>query len=138
MDWKFVRKILSFFLAWLMVYPSGPPWGFAKDDAAKDAQRVSDVKEAVIKLGAGKDARVMLVLRNGKRVGGYVQQAQENDFSVHALCSDNDTPVPFAQVRSLSGLNIATGTKVSAGKGVSAKAAAGLAVDDPCRTTIIQ
>ena len=138
MNWKIVREALTFLLAWLMLVPSGPPSGFAKDDAAKNARRASDVKAAVLKLGAGKDARVLLALRDGAKVGGYVQPPREDDFSVRVFCSGNDIPVPFAQIRGLRGLNVATGTKVSTGKGVSEKAAAGLAVGDPCRMRIIQ
>jgi hypothetical protein len=138
MDWRFLRRVFSFFLAWLMVNPSGPPSGFGKDDAAGDAQRASDVKAAILKLGSGKDARVMLTLRDGERVDGYVNQAQDDSFSVRDFCSGNVIPAPFAHVRGLRGVNVATRVKVSTGKGASAKAAAGLAIDDPCGATIIQ
>jgi hypothetical protein len=54
MNCKFVRKILTFLLAWLMLNPSGPPSGFAQDDAAKDARRANAVKSAILTLGAGR------------------------------------------------------------------------------------
>jgi hypothetical protein len=138
MKWKFVRRILSFFLAWLMVNPSGPSTGFGKDDPTTDAQRAGDVKAAVLKLGTGKNARVLVNLLDSEKVGGYVQQTQDDGLSVRVFCSGNDIPVPFARIRGLRGVNVATGMKVSAGKGVSEKVNALLATDDPCGTTIIE
>lgn len=35
MDWKLVRKVLPFFLAWLMLNLSGPPNNFAQDGPAR-------------------------------------------------------------------------------------------------------
>lgn len=136
MDWKFVRKILSFFLAWLMLNLSGPPDGFAQADASKDARRASDVKAAVLKLGAGKDARVMLSLKDSQKLTGYIDKAQEDGFSVGDLCSDQLTRVSYDQVRGLRGLNVATRTRVSAGGKV--KGTSKLGADPLCRTTIVQ
>jgi hypothetical protein len=138
MEWKFVRKLLSFFLAWLMVNLSGPPSLLAKSDSAKDNRRAEEVKAAVLKLGTGKDARVMVILRDSGTVRGYVHQSQEDGFSVSNFCSGVVIPVPFAQVRGLRGVNVATGTKVSTGKGVSKEVDAVLAADEPCGTAIIE
>lgn len=115
MDWKFVRSVLCFFLAWLMVNPSGPPSGFAKDDAATNARRASDVKAAVLKLGTGKNARVMVSLEDNQKLTGYVDAAQEDGLLVGNVCTDQAARVPYDQVTGLRGLNVATGTKVAVG-----------------------
>jgi hypothetical protein len=136
MDWKLVRKIFSFFLAWLMLSPAGPPVGFAQAGAAKEARRASTVKAAVLKLGAGKDARVMLTLEDRQKLSGYVDKAQDDGFLVGNLCADQVTRVPYGGVRGLRGLNVATGTRVSVGGKV--KGASKLGADPLCGTTIIQ
>jgi hypothetical protein len=138
MDWKLVRKILAFFLAWLMLNPCGPLPGFAKAEAPKDARRAQAVKAAVLKLGAGKDARVLLTLRDSHELAGYVDQASEDSFSVSNFCTGQVAPIGYERVRGLRGLNVATGTKVSAGAGGKLKGTANLAAADPCGTTIIQ
>ena len=99
-----------------MLNPSGPPSGFAKDDAAKDARRASAVKSAVLTLGAGKDARVILILENRRAVMGYVNDVLADAFALGSLCSDQVAPIPYGQVRGLRGLNVANGARVSVSK----------------------
>ena len=135
---KLAREVLCLFLAWLMVNSSGPPSLLAQSNSGKDNRRAEEVKAAIRKLGTGKDARIMVGLRDRGSVRGYVHQTEEDGFSVSNFCSGIAIPVPFAQVRGLRGVNVATGTKVSAGKGVSEKAAAGLAAADPCSATFVR
>jgi hypothetical protein len=136
MDWKFVRKIFTFFLAWLMLNPSGPPSGFAQDDAAKDARRASAVKSAVLQLGAGKDARVTLTLADRKKLTGYVNDVQADAFLVASLCTDQVATVPYGQVRGLRGLNVANGMRVSVSK--MPKGTPNLRTGAPCGTSVSQ
>ena len=136
MDWSFIRKILSFFLAWLMVNPSGPPSGFAQTDTAKDARRASAVKSAVLQLGAGKDARVTLALEDHKKLTGYVNDVQADAFLVGSWCTDQVSTVPYGQVRGLRGLNVASGMRVSVSK--MPKGTPKLAADPPCGTSVSQ
>jgi hypothetical protein len=133
MDWNFVRKILSFFLAWLMLTPSGPPSGFAQTDVAKDARRAQAVKSAVLQLGAGKDTRVMVSLESRRTKTGYVNDVQEDGFIVRNLCTDEVTTVPYGHVRGLRGLNVANGMRVSVSK--MPKGTPKLTVGSPCGTS---
>ena len=120
-----------------MVNPSGPPSVLAQSNSAKDSRRGKEFKAAIVNLGTGKDARVRLMLRDGESVSGYVHETQEDGFSVSNFCSGVVIPVPFAQVRGLRGVNVATGTKVSAGKGVSKGVDAVLAASEPCGMVVI-
>ncbi len=116
MDWKFAQKVFTFFLAWLMVYPSGPSSGFARGDAANEARRASAVRSAVLTLGAGKDSRLALTLENRQTITGYVIDVRADTFILGNLCSDQIAPIPYSQVRSLWGLNVVTGARVSVSK----------------------
>ena len=136
MDWRFVRKVFTFSLAWLMVNPSGPPSGFAQDDAAKDTRRVSAVKSAILQLGAGKDARVTLTLEDHKKLTGYINDVQTDAFLVGSLCSDQVATVPYGQVRGLRGLNVANGMRVSVSK--MPKGTPKLAAGLPCGASVNQ
>lgn len=80
MNRSFFRKFFIFFLASLMLNPTGLPSGSAKCAAAKDARRAGDVKAAVLKHGARQNAPALLIFRDGERVGGYAQQTQEDQF----------------------------------------------------------
>jgi hypothetical protein len=127
MQKKLARRAFCCFLAWLMV--NSPPV-FAKGNSG--VGREEEKKTALSRLGQGDAARVLVSLRDSEKVGGYVQQIQDDDFSVRVFCTENDITVSFGRVKGLRGVNVATGTKVSAGKGVSAKLAEGLSAPNPC------
>ena len=136
MGGKFTKRFFCCFCAWLLMIPSGSPTALAKGNGG--ARRSEEMKAAVRQLGQGNDARILLRLRDGERLGGYVRNIQEDDFSVRIFCNGAEIPVPFVQVKGLRGLNVATGAKVSVGKGVSAKLGARLAAVNPCPATYVR
>lgn len=121
MNSKAVRKFLSYLLAGLMLVPCGPAPGFAKTGVSIDQQRASQVKAAILKLGTGKDVRVVLTLRDTHKLAGYVGQALEGSFSLVNFRTAEVTGIPYERVRELRGMDVATGTRVSAGIGIGGK-----------------
>lgn len=96
------------------------PSVWAKSKAEKEAQQIEKIKTAILKLGAGPDARVNLKLRDKTKVAGYIQAAGAESFMVVADTTGAATSVPYPNVAQVKGNNLSTGAKVAIVLGIAA------------------
>jgi hypothetical protein len=91
----------------------------AKSAAEKESKRVETIRAKLAKLGAGRDARVKLELRDKARLEGYISEAGPESFVV-VDGAGVATGVAYPQVVRAKGHNLSTGAKVAIGIGIGA------------------
>jgi hypothetical protein len=127
------RKISAVLLATLLLCLGiAPVRAHARQDAP-DARQSEKVKASVAKRGTGEKARVMVELRDNRKVKGYISSAGADDFVVTDPKTGQETRLAYGQVSRVGGRGMSKGAKigliVGIGAGVTALAF-GLAVKD--------
>jgi hypothetical protein len=73
-----VKIWLSLVLVYVLVFTAAPVLVGSPSD--RQAQTLEQVREKIGRLGVSEKARVIIRLRNGTKLKGYIQQAGENEF----------------------------------------------------------
>lgn len=117
------RKNLSLFLIGsLLLSLFAAPSAFAKTKQEKEAAFAAKVKARVAKLGAGKDRKIYVKLRDNTKLNGYVRRIEEDAFVVADAKTGAETRIAYGDVRYARGTNLSTGAliAITAGIGVGA------------------
>ncbi|MFN7947521.1 MAG: hypothetical protein U0Z53_19385 [Blastocatellia bacterium] len=61
-------------------------------------EQIEKIKAAVAKIGEGPQARVVIKLRDGSGLKGYIKESGEQDFVIRQAGTVKDTRVDYAQV----------------------------------------
>ena len=85
----------------------------------KEAQFVERVKESILKIGTGPNARVEVKLRDNRKFNGYVSEAGDESFAIVDAKSLTSTTIPYPQVKHVKGHNLSTGAKIAIGVGIA-------------------
>jgi hypothetical protein len=112
------KKYLSLALVILVINLAFGATAFAGVKADKEVKFAAKVKNELVKLGTGTDARVEVKLRDKTKLKGYISQINENSF---VLVKDNtNTPVEisYSQTKQVKGNNLSTGVKIAIGIGI--------------------
>ncbi|MDQ3710598.1 MAG: hypothetical protein M3388_00020 [Acidobacteriota bacterium] len=112
------RKYLSLALVILVINLAFGATAFAGSKVDKEARFATKVKNELIKLGTGTDARVEVKLRDKTKLKGYVSQINENSFVVVEDNTNTPTEVPYPQTKQVKGNNLSTGVKIAIGVGI--------------------
>lgn len=106
-------------LSVLMMALAHPALAATKEqrEAARRAELAAKVKDGILKLGIGPDARVEVKRRDATRLRGYVSEAGEAAFAVTDASTGATTQVPYDDVAKVKGNNLATGWKIAIGAG---------------------
>ena len=99
------EKLLSLALAVLLTGMITCVPASAQSQAEKDPQQAEKVKAKVTKLGAGKQARVEVKLKDNTRLKGYIGEIAEEYFTLIDPKHGTVTPVPYAQVQQIKNTN---------------------------------
>ncbi len=107
-----LKKILSLFLVGLVINLVGitPVSSVSQDD--KQARAIEKVRENVRKLGVGEAAQIEVRLLDGKKIKGYIREANEDSFVVVDAKTKATTTIDYSQVKQLKGKNRLTAAKV--------------------------
>jgi hypothetical protein len=84
----------------------------------KEDKFTAKVKSEITKLGAGKEARVEVKLKDKTKLKGYVSQINENNFVVVDDKTGSATEVPYPNAKQVKGNNLSTGVKIAIGVAV--------------------
>lgn len=76
----------------------------ASTKAEKEAIQAGKVKEAINKLGVGKESRIELKLKDKRKVKGYISEIND-DYFVVSDANGASVPVPYPQVQTAKGNN---------------------------------
>ncbi|HKQ72481.1 MAG TPA: hypothetical protein VJ810_02060 [Blastocatellia bacterium] len=115
------KKNLSLFLAVAMLLSLfAAPSALAKTKEEKQAALSAKVKAGVSKLGAGKDTKISVKLRDKTKLKGYVSRIEEESFVIADAKTGNETNVPYGDVTQVKGKNLSTGAVIAISAGVAA------------------
>lgn len=106
------RKVLSLALVFLLNLAYVTPT-IAGTRSDKESRFADKVKASIAKLGTGREARVELKLRDGKKLKGYVTQIADDHFVVVDVKAGATTVVPYPQVKQVKGNNLSNGVKIA-------------------------
>jgi len=113
------KKLLLMALALLLVNLMGQETVCADAANKKEAQFIERVKESVLKLGTGPEARVEVKLRDNARFKGYISEAGEESFMIVDMKTGFPMTIAYPQVKKVKGHNLSTGAKVAIGIGAA-------------------
>ena len=109
-----LKKLLSLTLAALLMHlVLGARSASAATDTQKQARMAEKVKLGILKLGAGKDARVAVKLRDKTKLAGYISEVREDRFAITDLGTGSTTLVAYTDVAQVKGHNLSTGAKIA-------------------------
>jgi hypothetical protein len=92
----------------------------ATPKAEKDRQRTEKVKAGIAKLGVGKEARVVVRLRDKTTLSGYISKASDDSFVITDLKTGESTTVAYPNVTQVKGHNLSTAVKIAIGAAIGA------------------
>lgn len=113
-----LKKYLVVGMSILVLNVSFSSVAFAESKEDKERKHTEKVKESVIKLGQGPEARVTVKLKNGTKVKGYISQIDGSKFFVVDDATGAATEIPYPQTKQVKGNNLSTGVKVAIGVGI--------------------
>jgi CBS domain containing-hemolysin-like protein len=73
------------------------------------------IRNGIVRLGTGEQARVAVKLRNGTRLKGFVSSASEEAFTVSDLNTGSKQEVSYSDVAQVHGHNLTSGQKLAIG-----------------------
>jgi hypothetical protein len=103
---KMIKKIIVTPLLLLILNLVITPTVWASDNAEKEAKLAEKVKLGIAKLGAGKDSKVKLKLKDGTKLKGYISEISEDEFFVKNEKTDEIVGVPYSSVKQIKGNNL--------------------------------
>ena len=112
------KRTLCVLLALVLAHLA-PAHVSAKSKAEKEARHAEKVRQAVARLGTGTDARIVVKLRDKRRLAGYISEAGEHSFVLTNLETGASTTVAYPDVKQAQGNNLSTGAKVAIGIGIA-------------------
>lgn len=102
----------------LVVTPSADATASTK--AEKDAKNIEKIRAGIAKLGTGREARVMVRLKNKSKISGFVSEAGSESFVVTDLKTGAATTVAYPEVTQVQGNNLSKGAKIAIAVGIVA------------------
>jgi hypothetical protein len=114
------KKYLSLALVILVINLAFGATAFAGAKADKEAKFAAKVKNELVKLGTGTDARVEVKLRDKTKLKGegYISQISENGFVIVEDNTNTPVEVSYSQTKQVKGNNLSTGAKIAIGIGI--------------------
>jgi hypothetical protein len=72
-----------------------------KADDSKEKNRIEKIKAEISRRGVGKQAGIVVKLKNGAEIKGYISQAIEDSFDVTDPVSRGFTTIPYGDVEEI-------------------------------------
>lgn len=96
------RSITLIIVVLIINFVSAAP-AMAADKLSKEAKSTAKVKAGIAKLGTGKDSKIKVKLKDGKKVIGYVSQITEDNLTVTDPETGTSTVVPYPNAKQIVG-----------------------------------
>lgn len=114
----YIRPLALVLALSLLHFGSAPC--IANSEIEKQAQYAAKVRQSVLKLGVGRDARIAVKLRDKTQLVGFVSEAGESSFVVTNMKSGTSIVVAYPNVTRVKGHNLSTGAKIAIGAAIVA------------------
>lgn len=118
-----MKRALPWIACFLLIQSILCADALALQPSTQAARPTTAMSKAVERLGSGRDALVVVRLRDKSVVAGYIGESGLSSFTIADPQTGVMQSIPYAQVDRLAGYNPATGVQVQQGGGVRAKLA---------------
>jgi hypothetical protein len=112
------KKVLSLVLAGFLINLAGVSFAYAESKEEKEARFTEKVKEGIIKLGTGAEARIKVKLQDKTKLKGYVREAGEDSFVIVDEKTGATSTVTYSQVKQVKGNNHSKAVEIAIGVGL--------------------
>jgi hypothetical protein len=106
------RRYSPFLLMSLLLHLSAVQC-ISSPGSEKEARWAGKIKQSILKLGKGEDARVMIKLRDKTKLAGYVDQVSDDHFVITNAKTGEAAMVAYSNVAQVKGHNLSTGPRSS-------------------------
>jgi hypothetical protein len=113
-----IKRSISLLLAFVLLNIAAGRC-FAGSASEKEIRHANKVKQDILKLGVGKDARIAIRLRDKSKLAGYISEVKDDSFVLTDLKTGESNTVPYGDVTQARGNNLSTGAKVAIGVGIA-------------------
>ncbi len=114
------KKCLTLVVMVLVINLALGSTAFAGTKEEREAEFAAKVKASIAKLGAGKEARVRVKLKDGTKLKGFISRIDENGFAVSNETTGVETEVSYSNAKQVKGNNLTTGDKIWIAVGLTA------------------
>lgn len=112
-----IRKSLSLALVGLMLYGINFQTILAQPGTDNALEKI---KTDVSRRGTGEKSKVVVRMKNGTRLKGYISQSDDDSFDLTDSKTKQITTVPYGDVMAIKKSGLSTGAKVAIGVGIAA------------------
>ena len=114
-----LKKLVSIALVGVLlsVASSFPVLADSKSD--KEARAIERVRDGILELGTGEDARVEVKLHDRRKLKGYISESGTESFVLVGAKDATATTIPYSQVKQVKGHNLSTGARIAIGVAVA-------------------
>jgi hypothetical protein len=116
----FKKNLSLFLIGSLLLSLFVAPSALAKTKEKKEAELAAKVKAGVAKLGAGKDTKISVKLRDKTKLKGYISHIEEEAFVITDAKTGVETRVAYGDVTQAKGNNLSTCAIIAIAAGVAA------------------
>lgn len=110
-----LKKLVTILLVVLAMNLSLNAVAIGETKEEKEAKLAGKVHASILKLGSGKDARVEVRLKDGKKLKGFVSGITEHSFAVIQEKTNSEIEIPYSAVKQIKGNNLSTKAKIAIG-----------------------
>jgi hypothetical protein len=104
-----LSRHLSLALVLSLMCMAGAEPASAQSAPGGNPRLAEEVKQNIPRLGLGREARIMVMLRDNRKLAGYVSQVGADSFTLINEGTGAPTAVLYTQVQRISGGNRSTG-----------------------------
>lgn len=90
----------------------------AKTEIEKQAKQEARVKQSILKLGVGRDARIAVRLKDKTQLVGFISEVGESSFVMTDAKAGTSRVLAYSDVAHAKGHNLSTGAKIAIGVGI--------------------
>ncbi len=112
-----IRKYLSLVLVGLMLYGGITQTAVAQPNTDKELEKV---KTEIRKRGTGKESKVVVTMKDGTKLNGYISQILEDSFDLTDAKTKQPNTIPYRDMAQVKRLGMSKGAKTAITIGVVA------------------
>jgi len=113
-----IKKWIALALSCLLITAANAPLVSGQTEKVNDASAIAKIKADVLKRGTGEKNRVKVKMLNGTKLKGYINQVDEDSFSLTNSERGQITSIAYRDVAKVEKSGLSKGTKIGLTVGI--------------------
>ncbi len=114
------KKCLSLVFISLLVFAANAETVSAQSKTDNDAPTVAKIKANILKRGTGEKSKVVVKMKDGTKLKGYISQTGEDSFNLTDSKTKQTNAVAYRDVAQVKKQGLSKGAKIVIGVGIGA------------------